>query len=496
MGSETNPSKSKSKRSLILFIVPTFDTWAATRVTKPQQISSLNDSVVGIDATYYLENSAKEPLVTALGGFPLALESSIVRELKDLQSIGLRPHFVFNGLDHGIDDDPFGPSLASATNNAVAFETYESNQAAQAIQVFRSSGTGLNQQLLLPGSRRLIYALGTPTPAALSEFLKKTLHKHGIPFTVAPYSALAQLAYYEKHPNHFVDAIYGPSELFLYGVEKIITRFKLAHQPQDASERGNPKKAPQLVPESSEFLWIDRRSCLEELGRIPSALFDDSLLLAGSKTLVPFPPTNKPTKIYPFRDVVNLLASSGGSVVSLCNQYSDDEEVQRLDYLDRYKRAVAGIRHHVVITSEGDIEALDKDNAPSDLHDCVGQRLPEELNMYLSRGMIRPRVLNWLASGTILILAPYDGGDSKVYQDLVRKQLEPLRRQTLSLLADSLNRYYQRKEITTRYWFDPKVSSKVNIKDLLPSPKDSIASWNVKEDAMLNRRQTLGVSTR
>ena len=154
---------------------------------------------------------------------------------------------------------------------------------------------------------------------------------------------------------------------------------------------------------------------------------------------------------------------------------------------------MAGIRHHVVITSEGDIEALDKDNAPSDLHDCVGQRLPEELNMYLSRGMIRPRVLNWLASGTILILAPYDGGDSKVYQDLVRKQLEPLRRQILSLLADSLNRYYQRKEITTRYWFDPKGSSKVNIKDLLPSPKDSIASWNVKEDAMLNRRQSLGV---
>ena len=145
MGSETNTSKSKSKRSLILFTVPTFDTWAATRVTKPQQISSLNDSVVGIDATYYLENSGKEPLVTALGGFPLALESGIVRELKDLQSIGLRPHFVFNGLDHGINDDPFGPSLASATNNAVAFETYESNQAAQAIQVFRSSGTDLNQ---------------------------------------------------------------------------------------------------------------------------------------------------------------------------------------------------------------------------------------------------------------------------------------------------------------------------------------------------------------
>lgn len=186
---------------------------------------------------------------------------------------------------------------------------------------------------------------------------------------------------------------------------------------------------------------------------------------------------------------------SGGNVSTICNQYADDEEVQRLDYLGRYKQAMAGIRHHVVITSEGDIETLDKNNAPHDLHDCVGQRLPEELNMYLSRGMIRPRVLNWLASGTILILAPYDGGDSKVYQNLVRQQLEPLRRQTLSLLADSLNRYYQRKEITTKYWFDSNTLSSVNIKDLLPSPKDSINSWNVKEDAMLDRQQTLGVRT-
>ena len=34
---------------------------------------------------------------------------------------------------------------------------------------------------------------GTPTAAALSEFLKKSLHAHDIPFTVAPYSALAQV---------------------------------------------------------------------------------------------------------------------------------------------------------------------------------------------------------------------------------------------------------------------------------------------------------------
>lgn len=150
MGSERNTCLNSRTCLLIFIIVPTFDTWAATRVTKSLPLSYLNDSVVGVDATYYLEAVGKEPLVSALGGFPFGLEYSIARELKDLQSVGLRLHFVFNGLDYGIDDDPFGPSLAAANNNALAFETYENRQTPQAIQIFRSSGRNSTYQLPFP----------------------------------------------------------------------------------------------------------------------------------------------------------------------------------------------------------------------------------------------------------------------------------------------------------------------------------------------------------
>ncbi|KAI4260601.1 MAG: hypothetical protein LQ352_000162 [Teloschistes flavicans] len=435
-------------------------------------ISALGGSIIGIDATYYLEQiQQKEPLLPALGGFPLALESRIFKELDALKVVGVKPHFVFDGLDYGIDDDPFGPSAASALKNVTAFDTYEKNMAPQAMQVFKTSGN--------------------PTPAALAEFLKRTLHKHGVLFTVAPYSALAQLAYLEKHPRQFVDTIYGPSELFLYGVDKLITKLNFPHRPLDGPEKVNGKSTSHFSSEDSEFSWVDRRTCLEELGHLPAEVFIDSLLLAGSRYLPSFPPLKGTNKGYTIRDVATLVAGSGCSVVSLCNQYPDDASIQHLDYVDRYKRAVTSIRHHVVITMEGDIEPLDKANAPSDVHDCLGQRLPEELSMYLSCGLIRPRVLNWLASGKILIPAPYDGGDSKVYQDLVRKDLEPMRRQALSLLADSLNRYYQRKEISTSYWYDLTDVERVNIKDLLPTPKDSLASWNLKEEDVLNRQQAL-----
>ncbi|KAL8874440.1 MAG: hypothetical protein Q9174_000233 [Haloplaca sp. 1 TL-2023] len=452
--------------------IPIFDAWALSRVTKSMPITSLNGCVIGIDAAYYLGITTKEPLLSALGGFPYALESAIAKELNDLQAIGLKVHFVFDGLNHGMDYDPFGASMTSATNNAAAFDTYDKDLPNQAIQAFRTSGT--------------------PTPAALSTFLKKILHKNGIPFTVAPYSALAQLAYFEKHPCQFVDAIYGPSELFLYGVNKLITKFRHVHEPREGGERPGPKHMAPYAPEKSEFCWIDRGSCLEELGRIPSATFIDSLLLAGSEVLPAFPPLKRSSKGYSFREVVSLVANANGNIVSLCNQYPDDASFQRAEYLDHYKQAVTYIRHHVVITMEGDVETLDKEQAPSDVNDCVGQRLPEELNFYLSRGLVRPRVLNWLASGTILVPAPYDGGDSKVYQHLVQVDLENARNQALSLLADHLNRYYQRKEVTTKYWFDHSLVQKINIKDLLPSsPKESLASWNVKQEEISDRLRVL-----
>lgn len=97
-----------------------------------------------MDANYYLETwlspPHKEALLSALGGFPLASEASIVQNLQDLQAAGLKPHFVFDGLDFGIKDDPFAQSIASARANAVAFDVYERDLAAEAADRFMSSG--------------------------------------------------------------------------------------------------------------------------------------------------------------------------------------------------------------------------------------------------------------------------------------------------------------------------------------------------------------------
>ena len=230
-------------------------------------------------------------------------------------------------------------------------------------------------------------------------------------------------------------------------------------------------------PEQSLFDWIDRRECLTELGNIPGHVFIDALMLAGSSLLPKFPPVSNQTVQPSLRSIVLSISNAGGSVARLCAQYPTDPNIK--GYLDLYKRAMTRVKHHVVITAEGDVEALDKEHAPDDVHECIGLRLPEELYMYLSRGMLRPGVLNWLTSAKISIMQPPAGGDAQNYQTLVRSQLEPMRKQALSLLTEPIHRYFHTRDIVTKLWFDPSYEGKFNMKDQ-PSIRDQLSKWHVR----------------
>ena len=127
------------KRSLT---VRTFEPWAA-RLAQSLPLSALKGSVIGIDAAYYLErllNPPKEPLLSALGGTPLALEAIISKDLAALQTAGIKPHFVFDGLGCGVNPDPFKASVESSVQIVKAFEIYERDMANEAITVFRTCG--------------------------------------------------------------------------------------------------------------------------------------------------------------------------------------------------------------------------------------------------------------------------------------------------------------------------------------------------------------------
>jgi hypothetical protein len=261
----------------------------------------------------------------------------------------------------------------------------------------------------------------------------------------------------------------GYDDLLLFDVEKIITKLEFAD-----SESGRP----------AQFTWLSRKICQEELGRITTDKFVDGCLLLGSPFLPTFPPLeqrgNKPFSI---QDAIGTLSTLGGSVTGVCNHYHDNDKVNQLQYLDRYKRAIMTLRHHVVLFFDGKVGPMSAENAPSDVHDLIGQRLPEELYFYISKGILGPQIPNWLTSGEIQLLPPYGIGDDQGYRRLMGEQLTPIRTQALCLLSNFLHRFYHSKVIGLRLWFDPSGDRTINLKDL-PSLKEKLNTWNVKQDLL------------
>lgn len=259
----------------------------------------------------------------------------------------------------------------------------------------------------------------------------------------------------------------GTTELFLFDVDKVIFKFDY---------------------ERSRFLWLSKQTCLDELGKISADMFVDACILSGSSFLPTFPPLENHRKPFSIRDTTSMLLALGPSVTAVCTHYQDEPQVQQLDYLDHYRRARLAVKHHVILTDDGQVEPLDIDHAPSDVHEFIGLRLPEEVYFYLSKGVIGPRILNWLTSGELFEYPPLDNGESPEYHNLVRNQLDPFRAQALALLSQPLSRFFQRKDVTMRFWFGKDAEKKLSHKDLLPPPREIVLSWNVKEDALKSRR--------
>lgn len=272
-----------------------------------------------------------------------------------------------------------------------------------------------------------------------------------------------------------MDAIFGPSDLFLFDVDKVITRLDIDLQ---------------------QFTWITRHSCQDDLGRLSNEQFLDFCLLLGSFYLRTFPPFENPA--YPgkginIRDALALFNAAGRSGLALCTQFEEDNRVHSLQYVDLFKRAYVAVKHHVIMDIDGKVAPLDPDYASSDLHELIGQRLPEELYFYMSKGIIGAQIPNWLTSGELVVALPLGAEDSAVYRRLMGELLTPIRTLSLCLLSNSLHRFYQTKTITVRTWFNEKSEQSINLKSL-PSVKDTINSWKVQNEKLPDDIKDLHVS--
>lgn len=260
-----------------------------------------------------------------------------------------------------------------------------------------------------------------------------------------------------------MDAVYSPSEVLLFDIDKLITR---------------------IDTEPAQFFWITKQTCKEELGRLSNEQFFEFCLLLGSPFLRSFPLFENPAfpgKSPTIRDALPMFNAAGRSALTLCAQFDDDRRMQELQYADLYKRAFMVVKHHILIDVEGRVGPMDSENASSDMHELIGQRLPEELYFYLSKGIIGADVPNYLTSGQVRITLPLGTEDTEIYRQLVGDILTPIRTQSMCLLANSLHRFYQTKVVQIRPWFDENSERSVNLKGI-PSVKETIKSWKIHSE--------------
>lgn len=262
-----------------------------------------------------------------------------------------------------------------------------------------------------------------------------------------------------------MDAIAGSSELLLFDVDRVITKIHF---------------------DSGDFTFVRRQHCVEELGGISSDMFIDACILSGSAILPTLPTlsTNPPRRNIPrVRQALDMMRTNGQSGISVCLQFQDEPKVRQLDYVDRFRRSRLALKHQIVLTQHGKVEPFEPETAPNDLHELIGQRLPDELYYYLSVGAISSRVLNQLTSNHVYEMCPPDGGHSETYRQLVIQQLNPIRQTTLSLMAHYLFRSYLHRNVQLSCWFAPDRPVEISLNEATP-PKPIVEKWLVREDTI------------
>ncbi|CAG8695863.1 30025_t:CDS:10, partial [Gigaspora margarita] len=406
---------------------------AERRLVQTSSLTLLRDTRLGIEGAHWLrkilQNIVKEPATAALGGIPIGLKAAIEKELELLRSYGITPVFVFNGLSVIRKDKPFSVEDTRPGRRSQAWDLYEKGRIDNAYSQWASSGSNIHQPDLL-------------------YFVFSVFKENDVEFIRAPYSAWGQ-----RHPKTYVHALYGGSELLMYDIDKVIVNMDL---------------------EKCTYSWLNKKSILADL-QLTDDQFLDVCILAGFEYCGTFPPLNSEFSFKGVHDLIKQYRNGFNAIQG----YADHASVQKTNYIETFCRTRCAIKFHMVLTDEGRVEPLNAETSPSDIHDVIGYRLPDEVYFYLSRGLMSPQVINTLIFGVLIENPPLCNGETQEYKQFLRQILD-LRTQAMGLLTQPLHQFYQSRRVVSVYWFESGNEHLLN-HNVAPSVHETLNTWNVLE---------------
>lgn len=119
-----------------------FKDWVLKEVAyHTDEIENLRGHNIGIDAEEYLGGlltQHREPLLGALGGLPFSLKQRVEEDVQRFKTAGVRPTFVFNGLDLACHDraNILKTSLRAAADLGDAWRIYDLGRGEEAVSAF------------------------------------------------------------------------------------------------------------------------------------------------------------------------------------------------------------------------------------------------------------------------------------------------------------------------------------------------------------------------
>ncbi|KAG0246462.1 hypothetical protein BGX31_001738 [Mortierella sp. GBA43] len=400
-----------------------------------QSLSLLKDIRLGIDGNVWLKRitlNASEQYLAGIGGTPSGIRKAIEKELEGFKAASIHPLFVFPGLALIRKEKPFINDESKIMKRNTAWASVNSGDMGIAMSSW-----------------------STPYPVHQPDLIHlviRVLKEHNIDYLRAPYGSGAQLVYLERNPKQIIHAIYAGSELLMFDVDRVITAIDF---------------------EGQTFSCISKKAVLQDIG-LSDDQFLDLCIIAGGDHGPAFPPIYN-EGAFSAKTILDLQQYRTGS--NYLKAFPDSPQVAKGNYVELFFRMRCAMRHHPVLTDEGQVEPMNASHAPSDIHDFIGPRLPNEVYYYLSRGVLSDAALNTLACGYGVEYSPLCNGETKEYRNFLTTDVMKIKAQTFTLLKSKLNSFYDRK-ISIIYWYDSASSSSTELKmDTAPVTVDDVSNW-------------------
>lgn len=329
--------------------------------------------------------------------------------------------------------------------------------------------------------------------------------KHDVVYQVAPFAAWAQLSYLLE--NNYIDAIYGPTDClllknvdkFILGMEfpnkdfrfigksRVLREFHCSHEEfiDIAMAVGNdlqPMTLPplQIYPANKLFeIALDMvintgtnfyayqlanaasevgSSCVERYQRGISSLKYMPVLLDTGVVDIYVQDSTKNEKQHSPTSAENVTPAtsvSGAKAQEPSSPASKEATTTTTTTTEISTTGEANTGEAGRRQSEEDLQSPNVTPIPNDIHDVIGQRLPNEYYFYKSIGLSTGKLFDAITTGVYPEEPPLDGGSSNSYRELIAKTVEEFKNKELNLLTQPINRYFQMKTIKQMKWFSP-----------------------------------------